>query len=90
MTAEVVGLAWRAVAAAAPTWTLWLGITSFITISGIILILREQCRRRTYVALLESIKPGTLLLDRTHRRKEIEIILLSELPLIVDDQRSQL
>lgn len=78
MTAELVSLALRAIIAAAPSWTLWLGLTSFMAAAGTSLLLYERCRRRTYVALLEAIQPGTLLLDRTHRRREIVIVRLPQ------------
>jgi len=76
MTVELVRLALHAVVAAAPSWTLWLGLTSFMTATGILLLFYEQCRRRTYVAILEVIQPGTLLLDRTHHRRELAIVRL--------------
>lgn len=84
MIAELVRLALSAVIAAAPSWTLWLGLTSFISVAGTLLLLfYERCRRRTYVAVLEAIQPGTLLLDRTHRRGEIAIVRLPQSRLIV-------
>jgi hypothetical protein len=78
MTAELVRLALRAVIAAAPRWTLWLSLTSFITVVGTLLLFYERSRRRTYVALLEVIQPGTLLLGRTHRHEEITIVRLPQ------------
>lgn len=82
MTAELVSLVLHLVVAAAPSWTLWLGFTSFMTAARILLLCYERCRRRTYVAILEVIQPGTLLLDRTYRRREISIIRLSHPRLI--------
>lgn len=79
MIAELVRLALSTVVAAAPSWTLWLGLTSFLSTAGTLLLLfYERCRRRTYVAVLEAIQPGTLLLDRTHRRGEIAIVRLPQ------------
>lgn len=83
MTTELVRLALHAVAAAAPNWILWLGATSFAAVAGIFLLFYERCRRRTYVAVLEVIQPGTLLLDRTHRHRGIEIVRLSRSPSMV-------
>lgn len=82
MTAELVRLALHLVVAAAPSWTLWLGLTSFMTAAGILLLCYERCRRRTYIAILEVIQPGTLLLDRTYRRREISIVRLPQPQLI--------
>lgn len=78
MTAELVRLALRAVAAAAPSWALWFGLISLVVASGTLLLFYERCRRRTYIAVLEVIQPGTLLLDRTHRRRGIEIVCLPQ------------
>jgi membrane protein implicated in regulation of membrane protease activity len=83
MIAELARLAFHAVAAT-PSWTLWLGLTTFMTTAGILSLLYERSRRRTYVAILEVIQPGTLLLGRTHRRREIEIIRPSRPRLIAD------
>lgn len=77
MTAELVRLVLHAVVAAAPDWVLWLGAISFVPVSGIFLLFYERCRRRTYVAVLEVIQPGTLLLDRTHLHRRIAIVRLS-------------
>jgi hypothetical protein len=74
MTAELIKLAVYAVLAATPGWTLWLGLTSFITAAGILLLFYERSRRHTYIALLKTLQPGTLLLDRTHRHKEIVVV----------------
>lgn len=52
MTAELIKLAVYAVLAATPSWTLWLGLTSFITVAGILSLSYERSRRRTYVAIL--------------------------------------
>jgi hypothetical protein len=87
MTAELVRLALRAVIAAVPGWTLWLGLTSFMVAAGTLLLFYERSRRRTYVALLEVIQPGTLLLDRAHRHKKIAIVRLSQ-PLFIAHSRS--
>lgn len=78
MTAELAGLALHVLVAAAPSWTLWLGLTSFMTVAVILLLFYERCRRRTLVAILEVIQPGTLLLDRTHRRREMGIVRLPQ------------
>ncbi len=82
MTAELVRLALHLVVAAAPSRTLWLGLISFMTAAGILLLCYERCRRRTYVAILEVIQPGTLLLERTYRRREVSIIRSSQPQLI--------
>lgn len=82
MTAELVGLALRAVVAAAPSWALWLGLTSFMAVAGALVFFYERCRRRTYIAILEAIQPGTLLLDRTYRRRGISIVRLPQPQLI--------
>lgn len=82
MTAELVRLVLHLVAAAAPSWTLWLGLTSFMTAAGILLLFFERCRRRTLVAILEVIQPGTLLLDKTHHRRETAVVRLSQSRLI--------
>jgi hypothetical protein len=76
MTAELVRLALRAVVAAAPSWALWLGLIGFVVAAGALLLFYERCRRRTYIAVLEVIQPGTFLLDRTHRRRGIEVVCL--------------
>jgi hypothetical protein len=78
MTVELVRLVWRVVTAAAPSWTLWFGLTSLTAATGTSFLFYERCRRRTYVAVLEAIQPGTLLLERTHRHKEILIVRLSQ------------
>jgi hypothetical protein len=78
MTVELVKLAWRAVMAATPSWTLWFGLTGFMVIAGSLTFFYERCRRRTYVAVLEAIQPGTLLLDRTGRQKEVAVIRLAQ------------
>lgn len=74
MTAKLVRLALHALVAAAPSWFLWLGLISVMTVTGILSLLYERSRRHTYVAMLEVIQPGTLLLDRTHRRRETVIV----------------
>jgi hypothetical protein len=74
MTAELIKLAVYAVLAATPTWTLWLGLIGFVTATGMLLLFYERSRRRTYVAILEVLQPGTLLLDRTHHRREIVVV----------------
>jgi hypothetical protein len=38
-----------------------------------VMLLYEQSRRRTYIAVLDTTQPGTLLLDRAHRRSEITL-----------------
>lgn len=76
MTAELVARALCAVVAATPSWTRWLGLTSFMLTAGILMLLYERCRRRTYIAVLNAIQPGTLLFDRTHRRNEIIVVRL--------------
>jgi hypothetical protein len=85
MTAELAGLALHVLVAAAPSWTLWLGLTSFMTVAGILLLFYERCRRRTLVAILEVIQPGTFLRDGTHRRKEIRIARLPQSQLLAYD-----
>lgn len=82
MIAELVGLALRAVISATPSWTLWLGLTSFMAVAGVLVFFYERCRRRTYIAVLEAIQPGTLLLDRTHRCREIAVVRLPQSRLI--------
>ena len=74
MIAELIKFGLSAIVAAAPSGTLWLGLTSFITATGTLLLFYERSRRRTYVAILEVIQPGTLLLDGTHRRREIAVV----------------
>ncbi len=76
MTVELVRLVLRAVAAVAPNWILWLGATSFVAVAGTLLLFYERCRRRTYVAVLEVIQPGTFLLGGTHRRGGLKIVRL--------------
>lgn len=83
MTSELVRLALQAFVAAAPSWTLWLCLTSFMTAAGILLLFYERCRRRTYVAILEIIQPGTLLLDSTHHHRKMAIFRLPQPQLIV-------
>lgn len=82
MIAELVRLALHAVVVAAPSWTLWLGLTTFMTAVGTLLLFHEQCRCRTYIAILEAIPPDTVLLDRTHRRRETVIVRLPQSRLI--------
>jgi hypothetical protein len=41
-----------------------------------VMLLYEQSRRRTYIAVLDTTQPGTLLLDRAHRRSEITVVRL--------------
>jgi hypothetical protein len=82
MTVELVSLALRAVIAATSSWTLWLGLTSFMVVAGILILSYERCRRRTYIEVLEAIQPGTLLLDRTHHRREITVVRLIQPRLI--------
>lgn len=69
MTVELVRLALRAVMAATPSGTLWLGLISVMATAGALALLCERCRRRTYIAVLAAIQPGTLLLDRAHHGK---------------------
>jgi hypothetical protein len=92
MTTELVRLALRVVAAAAPDWVLWFGATSFVVVVGIFSLFYERCRRRTYVAVLEVIQPGTFLLDRNHRHRRIKIVRLPRSPSMAhghsDDSRS--
>jgi hypothetical protein len=80
MTTELVRLALRAIAAAAPDWIPWLSATSFVVVVGILSIFYERCRRRTYVAVLEVIQPGIFLLDRNHRHRSMEVVLLPRSP----------
>jgi hypothetical protein len=82
MTLELVSLALRAVIAATPSWTLWLGLTTFMVVAGTLTLCCERCRRRTYIEVLEAIQPGTLLLDRTHHRREIAVVRLTQPQLI--------
>ena len=53
-TAELVRFALHALAAA-PSWPLWIGLTSFVTAVGILLLFYERCRRRTHAAILQVI-----------------------------------
>lgn len=76
MTVELVTLALRAVMAATPSWTLWFGLLSVLAVAGALALFYERCRRRTYIAVLDAIQPGTLLLDRTHHRREITVVRL--------------
>ncbi len=78
MTAELVRLALRTVMAATPSWTLWLGLISFMAITGTLLFFYEQVRRRTYIAVLEAIQPDTLLLDRTRCKRGMAVIRLRQ------------
>lgn len=82
MTVELVRLVLRAVIAATPSWTLWLGLSSFMMIAGTLILSYERCRRRTYIEVLEAIQPGTLLLDGTHHRREILVVRLTHPRLI--------
>ena len=82
MIVELVTLAVRAVIAATPSGTLWLGLTSFMVVAGILVLFYERCQRRTYLAVLDAIQPGTFLFDRTHRRREIAVVRLLPLRLI--------
>lgn len=82
MTVELVRLVLRAVIAATPSWTLWLGLTGFMVVAGTLILFYERCRRRTYIEVLEAIQPGTLLLDRTHHRREIAVVCLAQPRLI--------
>jgi membrane protein implicated in regulation of membrane protease activity len=82
MTAELIKLAVYAVLPAAPGWTLWLGLTSFVTVAGMLLLFYERSRRRTYVAILEVLQPGTLLLDRTYHCREVVVARQSQPGLI--------
>jgi hypothetical protein len=79
---ELVTLALRAVIAATPSWILWLGLISVMAVAGALALFYERCRRRTYIAVLDSIQPGTLLFDRTHRRREITVVRLRQPRLI--------
>jgi hypothetical protein len=88
MTLELVSLALSAVIAATPSWTLWLGLSSFMMVAGTLILFYERCRRRTYVEVLEAIQPGTLLLDGTHRR-EILVVRLTHPRLIAPSDFSR-
>jgi hypothetical protein len=78
MTLQLVRLALRAVMVVTPSWTLWLGLSSFMAVTAASLFFYERCRRHTYIAVLKAIEPGTLLLDRTRRKKEIAVIRLAQ------------
>jgi hypothetical protein len=82
MTAELIKLAVYAVLTAVPGWTLWLGLTSSVTVTGMLLLFYERSRRRTYVAILEVLQPGTLLRDRTHHCGEMVVVRQSQPRLI--------
>lgn len=78
MTVGLIKLVWRAVMVATPSWTLWFGLIGFMAITGSLMFFYERCRRRTYIAVLETIRPGTLLLDKTRRQKEVAVVRLAQ------------
>jgi hypothetical protein len=78
MIAELLSLALRAVVSATPSWALWLSLTSFMAVAGALIFFYERCRRRTYIAVLGAIQPGTLLLDRTHHCRELTVVCLPQ------------
>ena len=86
MPAELVTLVLQAVAATAPSSALLLGAASFVVLAGTLLLCYEHSRRHTYITVLQAIPPGTLLLDRTQRHKELLVVRLPQSRLI---RRSQ-
>lgn len=76
MTAELITLVLRVVVAVAPSWTMWLGVPILLLFSAAVLLCYERCRRRTYIAALEVIRPGMILRDQNRRHREILIVYL--------------
>jgi hypothetical protein len=78
MAVELVRLALRAAMAVTPSWTFWLGLTSFTTVVATLPFFYERCRRRTYIVVLKAIQPGTVLLDGAGHKKGITVIRLCQ------------
>jgi hypothetical protein len=89
MTVDLVRFVLRTVMAAAPSWSLWLGLISFMTAAGTLKLFYERCRRRTYIAVLDALQPGTSLLDGTHRGRKLTVVRLLQ-PLIAHSDLASL
>jgi hypothetical protein len=68
MTLQLVRLALHAVMAVTPSWTLWLGLTSFMAVTATLL----------FFYVLKAIEPDTFLLDGTRRNRRMTVIRLGQ------------
>lgn len=78
MAVDLVRIVLRAAVAVTPSWTFWLGLTSFTAIVATMIVFYERCRRRTYIAVLKAIQPGTVLHDETGHKKGITVVRLRQ------------
>lgn len=73
MMIELVQVVVRAAAELPTNWASWAGVGGVLIIAGALALGLERGRRRTYCALLDGVTPGTILVDRSRRRREISV-----------------